>query len=63
MEDEEYYHLMMEDLERLERVHHHRESDAEFLQWEARQQQISMGINFKPPLISHPQALPDNPPQ
>ncbi len=23
MEDEEYYHVMMHDLERLERVHHH----------------------------------------
>ncbi|KAK4214271.1 hypothetical protein QBC37DRAFT_421544 [Rhypophila decipiens] len=38
MEDEEYYHMMMDDLERLERVHHHREPDAEFLAWEARQQ-------------------------
>lgn len=39
MEDEEHYHLMIEDLERLERVHHHREPDAQFLQWEARQQE------------------------
>ncbi|KAK4202164.1 hypothetical protein QBC40DRAFT_277076 [Triangularia verruculosa] len=23
MEDEEYYHMMLEDMERLERVHHH----------------------------------------
>lgn len=41
MEDEEYYHLIVEDLEQLERVQHHREPDAEFLEWEAarRQQQ------------------------
>ncbi|KAK3358172.1 hypothetical protein B0T25DRAFT_541069 [Lasiosphaeria hispida] len=25
MEDEEYYHMMLDDLERLERVHHHPE--------------------------------------
>lgn len=44
MEDEEYYRMMMDDLERLERVHHHQEPAANSplsAEWEtARQHQI-----------------------